>query len=270
MGWDKKARGRAGGYFYRSVRVPGRPHPVKVYVGAGPYATAASLNDEASRAEKAEAAAEVSRWGGLDRLLGAMADAGRVAAAGALRAAGYHYHRGEWRRPMAGRAVYDENWFRKITQRAAADARRGDRDAADRAEQLIRAHPYVVDGVAGIAERAAEAWVAAAGAGDPLAAEAVRRELAALRGGLATDPGGTLVAALTEQLAVALLAVQVAARAAAEPRLDDRVAAARVRAAEAAQRRVLTCVRTLSLVREKLPEGTGSAPAVRSTDDSAR
>ena len=33
MGWDRKRRGPAAGYFYESVRVPGAAYPVKVYRG---------------------------------------------------------------------------------------------------------------------------------------------------------------------------------------------------------------------------------------------
>ena len=33
MGWDRKRRGPAAGYFYESVRVPGTADPVKVYHG---------------------------------------------------------------------------------------------------------------------------------------------------------------------------------------------------------------------------------------------
>lgn len=35
MGWDRKRNGPESGYYYKSVRVPGRPHPVKVYFGRG-------------------------------------------------------------------------------------------------------------------------------------------------------------------------------------------------------------------------------------------
>ena len=44
MGWEIKARGPRTGYYYKSVRMPDKPYPVKVYLGrhsAGHEAAAA-------------------------------------------------------------------------------------------------------------------------------------------------------------------------------------------------------------------------------------
>lgn len=35
MGWDRKRWGLHTGCYYRSVRIPGKTHPVKVYYGRG-------------------------------------------------------------------------------------------------------------------------------------------------------------------------------------------------------------------------------------------
>ena len=59
VGFDTKKRGRAGGYFYRSVRVNGRA--VKQYVGTGPVAELAAKILDDRRRERAALAAEGER-----------------------------------------------------------------------------------------------------------------------------------------------------------------------------------------------------------------
>src|SRR5687768_14975850 len=98
MGWDRKARGSPQGYYYRSVRLPDRPGPVKVYLVRGPDAQAAAVEVQRRRADRAAAHAEVARWAGLDQLVTESASLAATLAAAALVAAGWHRHKGEWRR----------------------------------------------------------------------------------------------------------------------------------------------------------------------------
>ena len=100
MSWDKKARGRKGGYYYRSVRVGSRV--VKQYVGAGPAAEMAAALDMAERrrrhAEREAWRDELSRISAADLVLDDVGVLCNLLATAVLAALGYHHHRGEWRR----------------------------------------------------------------------------------------------------------------------------------------------------------------------------
>lgn len=95
MSFDKKRRGRACGYCYRSVRVNGRA--IKQYVGFGPAAELAAglLNDR--RRERTELAAERMRLGAALAALDALHDWLTVLARSELLLRGFYVHRGQWR-----------------------------------------------------------------------------------------------------------------------------------------------------------------------------
>lgn len=101
MGWDHKRNGPATGYFYVSRRVPGKPHPVKVYLGRGEAAHAAAAElarrrlgrREAKRLLR-EAASPATEGDRLATELRAWAD---VLLRGWLILAGHHRHHGQWR-----------------------------------------------------------------------------------------------------------------------------------------------------------------------------
>src|SRR5262245_21747970 len=94
MGWIK------GRYYVRKVRKDGRV--TSVYVGGGRAGAAAAAHDAQQRAERrARADAQRAQWIGwqeLDTLLQFFYDAVEQLLRDTLRAAGYHYHRGEWRK----------------------------------------------------------------------------------------------------------------------------------------------------------------------------
>jgi hypothetical protein len=98
MGWE--TRGGKGRYYTRSVWSGGKV--VRQYVGTGSDAEKAAAEDEARRARR-EAAREAGREeaerrGEADAEVAALGDAVGLLARAALAAAGYHEHRGEWRR----------------------------------------------------------------------------------------------------------------------------------------------------------------------------
>ena len=111
MGWERRGTGQ---YYYRKRRIGSRV--VSEYVGAGDFAIFASMLDEEEREERrlqreAEMAqrrdtevmtARVSR---LADLLGLAADA-------ALEQAGYHKHKGQWRRRRHGRPDRRTRYYR--------------------------------------------------------------------------------------------------------------------------------------------------------------
>lgn len=102
MAWERRRRGL---YYYRSHRVGSRV--VKEYVGGGPEAALAADLDAAERAEReAERQAKAEE---LERLLAPAGPLGELSenleelVTEALESAGYHQHRGEWRRATTWR-----------------------------------------------------------------------------------------------------------------------------------------------------------------------
>ncbi len=97
MGW-KRINGRE--YYYKSVRVGGRVR--SIYFGFGELATAvASLEAEAREgreAERRERRAARDQADAEERAISAWFDGIQAVTDAALRAAGYHKHRGQWRR----------------------------------------------------------------------------------------------------------------------------------------------------------------------------
>src|SRR4051794_2387549 len=100
MGWDAKGTGGRR-YYYRTERQPGRPHPVKLYLGRGAAAHAEAGRVEAARAARAadrRACAELAA--GLaeaDRLADELHDWAEALADAWWILTGHHDHKGEWR-----------------------------------------------------------------------------------------------------------------------------------------------------------------------------
>lgn len=100
MSWDQKQRGQKRGYYYRSVRDGSRVR--KVYLGRGERAEEAVREmDERRRARQAETELITQ-----ERLLVAHAETQlrelrvlvRTLVEATLQLAGYHFHRGQYRR----------------------------------------------------------------------------------------------------------------------------------------------------------------------------
>ena len=98
MGWEQRERG-VGSYYYQSRRVGDRVQ--KVYRGGGRIGQLAALLDEDERLRREE---ETARWEAERRRLKAITayvrelEAAKILATAHLIAAGYHKHKGEWRR----------------------------------------------------------------------------------------------------------------------------------------------------------------------------
>jgi hypothetical protein len=101
MGWDRKKRGPASGYFYKSVRVPGKLHPVKIYFGrkgAGLWAAAAvSVRRRERQGARDAVRAERARTADAERLAEDLREWAEVLSAAWLVLTGHHRHHGEWR-----------------------------------------------------------------------------------------------------------------------------------------------------------------------------
>jgi len=96
--WEKRARGKR--YFTRSQKLNGRV--VREYVGSGPLAELAAETDALRRLRR-EKAAQVWRQEresleALDRSVEELHDTVEILARATLVAAGYRFHKGEWRK----------------------------------------------------------------------------------------------------------------------------------------------------------------------------
>lgn len=98
MAWETRERG--GSYYTRSRRVDGRV--VREYIGTGPVAELLAHEDEATRlvrAQRAEAErAELERARGLMEMAPDLDALAEILVRAEMVAAGYHRHKGEWRR----------------------------------------------------------------------------------------------------------------------------------------------------------------------------
>ena len=98
MGWEKRERGTR--VYTRSRREGGRV--VREYVGSGEIAELLAHADETRRRvrdlERTRGRAEVERLEGLAAPARELAEAAEVLVRAHLLAAGWHRHKGEWRR----------------------------------------------------------------------------------------------------------------------------------------------------------------------------
>ncbi len=103
MGWEPRERG--GLYYTRSRREGGRV--VREYVGSGEIAEALAHADgairRARRLERARGRAEVERLEALAAPARELDEAAEVLVRAHLVAAGWHRHKGEWRKMRRGR-----------------------------------------------------------------------------------------------------------------------------------------------------------------------
>lgn len=101
MGWDRKKRGASTGYFYKSVREPGKPYPVKRYFGrrtAGQLA-AADIEQRRKDRERAKATVRAERetTAEADRLADELREWASVLSKLWLGLCGLHCRKGSWR-----------------------------------------------------------------------------------------------------------------------------------------------------------------------------
>jgi len=99
MGWESRGRGKRR-YYTRSRWVDGRVE--REYIGSGPAAEIAALEDEYKRQQREEEAAswkeEKERLEARAAFLHELAEASEVILRAHLLASGFHKHKGQWRR----------------------------------------------------------------------------------------------------------------------------------------------------------------------------
>jgi hypothetical protein len=103
VAWEKRERG--GRYYTRSRRSPQDGHVVREYVGSGPLAELAARSDRAKRelAEAEREKEEMERLKALAAPVLEVSEAAEILAHAHLIAAGYHRHKGEYRRARGER-----------------------------------------------------------------------------------------------------------------------------------------------------------------------
>src|SRR5262245_33561505 len=101
MGWDRKRRGAATGYYYRVSRRPEKPYPVKIYLGRGAagHEAAAEVEKRQHEREQARAQLNTEREATVeaDRLTDELCEWATVLSTAWLTLAGLHNHKGSWR-----------------------------------------------------------------------------------------------------------------------------------------------------------------------------
>jgi hypothetical protein len=99
MGWDRKKGGRR--YYYRSVRLPDKPYPIKVYLGRGAAGHEAAAAVEKRRRDRRQAKATIQAereaTDAADRLAGELQAWALTLSELWLVLAGCHNHKGSWR-----------------------------------------------------------------------------------------------------------------------------------------------------------------------------
>lgn len=108
MAWERRPKGdQVRGYFYLSIRVPGRRTPVKKYLGTGPEAEAESarIAEKCAQraADRAALAAAEHEYARCDALLNEFTAWAEALTAAWLVRTGHHYHRGSWRKKRGHR-----------------------------------------------------------------------------------------------------------------------------------------------------------------------
>jgi hypothetical protein len=105
VAWEERERG--GRYYTRSRRSPVDGRVVREYVGSGPLAEIAAENDRAKRelaeAKREREKEEVERLKALAAPVFELSEAAEILAHAHLIAAGYHRHKGEYRRARSER-----------------------------------------------------------------------------------------------------------------------------------------------------------------------
>ena len=100
VAWERRERG--GRYYTRSRRSPEDGRVVREYVGSGPLAEIVARSDrerrELEEAVKAEQRRELERLEALAAPVLEVSEAAEILAHAHLIAAGYHRHKGEYRR----------------------------------------------------------------------------------------------------------------------------------------------------------------------------
>lgn len=294
MSWDRKRRGGSTGYYYRNVRRNGKP--VKIYLGHGPAAKKAAAELAKTQQERqADRDARTNEMLGLSPANAAMNELHILAellTRVTLVVAGFHEHRGQWRKrrimsnqghtnrrqPPEDRGAplgsepqqaaptnespESEPPRLRITEMKQEEfcellrrAAKGCKDAMARLRQLLDDNPEIWERAGDLVALAEKEWIDLIGKGDWLASESMRRHIAKLKTELAGTQPTRLEQLLVDQVGVTYLAAYHGETLASTPLGNAALAMQRMKQAESGQKRLLKAVQTLTMLRSAAPRG---------------
>jgi hypothetical protein len=161
----------------------------------------------------------------------------------------------EQRKPTA------EDWH--ILKQNAARANAGDAKALEWLRDFLEHNPQVWQYLGDLARSAERAWIALISAGDTLAAEAIRMQLAQLKTDLIGEAPSVIEKLLGDQIVATLLEVKYLESVSAQAGGGSLTQAGLLlKRLESAQRRHADAIKTLLQVRKLLP-GQNNLPGLR-------
>lgn len=262
MGWDRKKRGSATGYFYLSKRVPGKPHPMKVYMGRRAAGHDAAAEVERRRRGRAEAVKllrdERNPVDEADRLAVELRQWAEVLSAAFLILTGHHRRRSEWRKIVSRTPkASSQNWektlhtnpeFVRTTIRTLVKrAEQGSKEAVGLLHGWLEQHPdmrSLVSELDDLSTKVERLWTERLSGTDELSKKAIEEELAAMRAQLLGPAPSVTDKILVNTVVVAHLAFQRAACVASHQTDHPELREARERLLTIAQKRLAAAVKT--------------------------
>jgi hypothetical protein len=257
-------------YFYRSVRRNGRVE--RHYLGGGEDGRLAALLVEQRRRQRQDARrarqAEREKWDRATLELLRLIQTTDTLARDALTAAGFHEHRGQWRRrkmlklidPESGESTLDAQ-----TSEILARGHQGDVAVLPQLQELLDQRPDLWRWAGDLAAHARESLLGLAAGNSLLVRESIRRKMDELATGLAEPAASPLVQLLIDRVVLCWVQVHLADldAVAQDQGAAPRAAHARQRQ-NAAQKRYVQAIKALAVVRRML------RPAVRPVAPPAR
>ena len=149
-------------------------------------------------------------------------------------------------------------------------ANQGDTQALAEMRTLLDEHPEVTRHLGDLATMAERVWIDLVAHGNELVRESVRRQIQQLKSELGGEQPMALEKLLVDHVAVCNLAERHAELLAAEDSSSIQVTALRLKRAESAQRRLLSAIKTLALVRSSLSRGLVPSPTLKVFDPSRK
>lgn len=281
VGWDRKKRGRARGYYYHSIRIGDQVR--KIYLGKSTAAeeAAAAVARRRSQRHKGELAlrTEAESIAEADRSAAELREWAEAIAAAWLVATGHHLHHGCWRyRRMGKRAprvgsrawdaarLQDPVFIAFWTDTLTKEAVRGSAGAKENLEDWLSQHPEqrpVVPQMRDLMEKVESIWIRMVAGPDKAAEQGTTEEIAKLKTELFDEfggGGGILEKVLASSVAVNYLMQQHAAARLADKTDHLPLAAYREHRLTAVEKRLQGTLKLWKLLKEKKANGM-SPPA---------
>ena len=276
MGWDRKKQGPATGYFYLSRRVPGKPHPIKVYMGRGAAGHEAAIEVERRRRGRAEAEklvrAERNPTDEADRLAVELRQWAEVLSAAFLILTGHHRRHSEWReivshQPKAAKVGSLEwektlptnpDYVRTTIRSLVTRAEQGSKEAVELLLGWLKRYPdmrSLVRELDDLPTKVERSWTERLSGTDELSKKAIEDDLASMRAQLLGPAPSVTDKILASTVLVAHLAFQRAACAASLQADNLELREARERVLTIAQKRLAAAVKTWQQIAGKNAAG---------------